>query len=333
MSNRYSHSMLSLFRTCPLRFALHYRHHLVSVQPSPRHDPDFGAAWDEALNTLYLGGSTEAAQEAFAGAYPKDQYPDPLPPWSQGKSFQNGMAAIAAYQDRWFADDQFWDILSIQQRQDDDEERTLKLDLVVRDRRDGLVYGIDNKTTGQYLDQKYWSSFEPDSQVRSYADHINTKYGHCGGFIINATSFKNRSKAYTPRTGPDKGTQLPAGDWFRMERLMLNPNEACLQLERDNFAYWTERIAQDEAAGVWGYNTESCFKYGRPCEFLQLCEKGYTWPNDRELILSYYRQTCPRVLPEGRCVLDLDHEGEHSAELPRQTDFAIEEDAVEEGVV
>jgi hypothetical protein len=325
--------MLAMYRTCPLKFRLHYREHLVSLQPSSRHDLDFGAAWDEALNTLYRGGTVEQARESFAATYPADQYPDPLPLWSQGKSFANGMAAVAAYPDRWTEDDQFWDVLSVQQRQDEMDERILKLDLVVRDRRDGLVYGVDNKSTGKYLDQSFWSSFEPDSQVRFYADHINTKYGHCGGFIINATSFKTRSRAYTPRTGPDKGIQLPAGDWFRMERLMLNPNAACLQLERDNFAYWTQRIAQDEASGQWGYNTDACYKGGVPCEFLKLCEHGYTWPDDKELILSYYRQTCPKVLPEGRCVLDYGHAGDHNPNLPQQMDFEIEEDVIEEGVV
>jgi hypothetical protein len=333
MSNRYSHSMLALYRACPLRFAYKYREHLVSLQPESRHDADFGNAWDEALNAIYRGASTEAAQQAFAAAYPADRYPDPLPLWSQGKSFANGMAAIAAYEDRWYSDDQFWDVLSVQQRQDPADERILKLDLIVRDRRDQLVYGVDNKTTGKYLDAQFWSSFEPDSQVRFYADYINEKYGHCGGFIINATSFKHRSKAYTPRTGPDKGVQLPAGDWFRMERFTINPNEACLQLERDNFTYWTQRIAADEAAGQWGYNTDACYRYGVPCEYLKLCANGYSLPQDEELVLSYYRRGCPRVLPEGRCVLDYGHDGEHDARQVQQADFVIEEDTVEEAVV
>ena len=308
----------------------------MPLQPAGRHDLDFGNAWDAAMNTLYTDeGSVDAARKAFAAAYPIENYPDPLPLWSQGKSHANGMAAIAAYTERWWEEDRHWEILSIQQRNtDDDSDRILKLDLVVRDQRDGLVYGIDNKTTGHYLDSNYWMSFEPDSQVRFYADYINRKYGHCGGFIINATSFKHRSRAYTPRQGPDKGIQQPAGDWFRMERLMINPNEKCLQLERDNFKYWTERIAADEAVGTWGYNTESCMKYGRPCEFLQLCSAGYTWPQDKELILSYYYQQCPRVLERGRCQLGLDHEGNCDPEfkaVPAE-DFNVELD-IEEATI
>jgi hypothetical protein len=329
--------MLSLYRTCGLRYRLHYKEHLVSLQPVGMHDAMFSRAWHEAMSTIYKGGDTKAAQEAFATAYPADQYPDPLPLWSQGKSFSNGMAAIAAYDERWINDDIHWEVLSVEQKeQGEDSDRILKLDLVVRDKRDSLVYGVDHKGTGKYLDGSFWSSFEPDSQVRFYADHINSKYGHCGGFIINAASFKHRSKAYTPRQGPDKGIQQPAGDWFRFERFMINPNENCLQLERDNFSYWTKRIAEDEASNQWGYNTESCMKWGRPCEFLQICSAGYSWPNDKELILSYYRQQCPRVLEGGRCQLNLDHAGDCDPIIQRsqEADFVVEEDEdeVEEAV-
>src|SRR5438128_419246 len=140
MTQRYSHSMLSLYRTCPLRFRFHYIDHLVPLQPSGRHDLDFGRAWDAALNEIYRGHE-DSAEQAFTEAYHPEDYPDPLPLWSQGKSYANGLAAIRAYSDRWTDDDQFWDVLSIQQPEHgEDNDRTLKLDLVVRDRRDGLVY-------------------------------------------------------------------------------------------------------------------------------------------------------------------------------------------------
>lgn len=114
---------------------------------------------------------------------------------------------------------------------------------------------------------------------------------------------------------------------------MINPNESCLKLERDNFTYWTERIVADEASGLWGYNTESCMKYGRPCEFLEICKNGYSLPEDAELVMSYYRRQCPRILTEGRCTHDLNHGGECKVEEQQQAaDFTVETDEIEEAV-
>lgn len=332
---RYSHSMVALYRACPLRFKFHYQDKLEPIQPANRHDLDFGAAWDDGLTKWYRDGDASAALDAFAAAYPRANYPATLPVNGQGKTFDNGLTALAAYITRWADDDAHWTVLHVNEKQtSDDGERTLKLDLVVRDDRDGLVYGIDSKTTASYLDGKYWSRYEPNSQVRMYTDHINEKFGHCGGFIINAASFKHRSRAYTPRTGPDKGTQLPAGDWFNFARMTYNPNANAIALERDNVDYWVARIKADELSGSWGYNDQSCHQYGRECEYYKLCSSGYSYPEDKELVLNDYRQMCPRVLTEGRCQLDLGHKGEHDATVivaPTE-DFNIEEDEVENAI-
>lgn len=335
---KYSHSMLSLYRACALKFRLRYEDRLVPTQPASRHDADYGNAWDAGLNTLYAkDGSVKKAQEAFAATYPQATYPSVLPMRSQGKTFSNGLAALKSYAARWREEDAHWTVLSIQDRDKDAEvDKILKLDLVVQDDRDGQVYGIDSKTTGGYLDNNYWMRFDPDSQVRFYTDHIKSKYGHCGGFYINAASFKHRSKAYTPRSGPDKGIQQPAGDWHSFARMVFNPNEDCLQLERDNFAYWVGRIEADRLSGTWGYNTQSCHMYGQECEYFKLCSAGYSWPRDEELILNHYRQMCPRVLDAGRCQLDLDHEGECDA-TPAQPandyDVQLEDNEVIEDAV
>lgn len=335
MTQRYSHSMLSMYRTCPLKFKLHYVDRLVPLQPGSRHDLDFGAAWHEAMKVHYLAGgnNVEGAQEAFAMTYPAGSYPYPLPMWSQGKSYRNGLTAISAYADRWREDDQYWKVLHVEERSDpEDDERILKLDLIVQDVRDDQIYGVDHKATGKYLDNHYWLSFDPDSQVRFYTDYIVKRFSHCGGFYINAASFKHRSKAVTPRSGPDKGVQQPAGDWFNFARMLYNPNAQALQLERDNFSYWTRRIAADKESGNWGYNDRECYRSGIECEYLKICSPGYQWPEDRELLLSYYRQQCPRVLPEGRCQLDLDHDGNHDPTLPTQVDFDVATDEAEEAI-
>lgn len=325
---RHSDSSLAVYKSCPLKYKYSRLDGLESIHGAPIHDLRFGSAWDEAMNALYApDGSVQAARDAFAAEYPADEYPAELPRWATGKTFANGMAAIAAYARRWYEDDQHWEILEIQRLENTESEaevsRVVKLDLIVRDKRDSQVYGIDTKTTGKYL-RDLWKQFEPHSQIRSYVLHITKRFGHCGGFIINAASFRHRMKAYTPRKGPQKGIALPAGDWFDFQRMTFNPNSECLALERQNIAYWTHRIESDAELGIFGYNTQECHRGGVECEYWRLCSAGWTWPGDAPLIEPYYRQVCLEVLRDGdsRCRLDRGHQGRHSPDAPKVAPIA-----------
>lgn len=331
---RHSNSALDLYRSCPLKFSYHYVHRLESRVAVSAHDLEYGKAMHDALAVLYSpAGTVKKAQEAFAASYPENEYPSELPAWSQGKSFKAGIATIAAYARRWVDDDQFWDVLEIEALEDTSAEsettRVVRLDLIVRDKRDGEIYGVDHKVTGKYL-HDYWKQFEPHSQIRSYADHIKKKYGHCGGFYINALSLRHRGRAYTPRKGPNKGEQLPAGDWQDFGRICFNPNEECLQLERQNIAYWVHRIEQDITLGMFGYNTQECHRSGVECEYWKICSAGWTWPVDEPLIEQHYRRVCGELMDDGdrRCQLDARHEGKHNSERVRMkaTDFEVAED-------
>jgi len=318
--------MLAMYRACALKFKYRYVDKLVPLQAESRHDADFGNAWHAGLAALYAkDGSVKKAQEAFAADYAEKSYPAVLPIRSQGKTFSNGLAALKGYAYKWREEDAHMTVLEVEQRTDSEADKTiLKLDLIMQDDRDGQIYPWDHKTTSSYLDNDFWKRYEPNSQVRFYADYAKTRFGDCGGFVINAATFKHRSRAYTPRQGPQKGIQLPAGDWFDFARLVLNPNADCIQLERDNFTYWTARIEADKSSGQWGYNTDSCHQYGRECEYFKLCSAGYSWPRDEELILGYYRQACPKILPEGRCQLDLNHEGDHDSSIAVAPDYTVE---------
>lgn len=328
MSNhRYSYSQISTYASCPTLYKFRYQDSLVSLSES-EHDPRFGKAWDAAMNVWYKRGNIEIAQCVFADAYPYSDYPATLPLWSQGKTFQSGLDGIAEYAKTYREDDQWWEVVTIQSRDkhetDDGDSRTVVLDLVVRDKRDGLIYGVDNKSTSKYLNSDYWLQFDPHSQIRQYVDHLQRKYGECGGFYINAASFRTRVKAYTPRTGPDKGVQLPAGDWRDFKRMCFNPNADAVQMERANFTSWVRKIEQDRESGVWGYNTDHCKRGPIICPYHRICSAGYQWPRDRELIESYYRQRCTRVVDGERCWLAPDHGGEHDSTKPVMPDFEID---------
>lgn len=326
--HRYSYSQIQTYAACPTRYKFRYVDQLSPLTESD-HDLRFGKAWDAALGTIYSGGSVLDAQEAFAASYPECEYPAQLPYWSPGKSFQGGLRAIPAYVEKWQEDNRQWEVLSIQSRDykdGDDESRAVVLDLVIRDRRDGLVYGVDAKTTGKYLDANYASQYDPHSQIRQYVDFLQSKYGQCGGFYIDAASFRHRTKAYTPRKGPDKGVQLPAGDWQDFKRYLYTPNEAAIKQERGSFSNWVRKIERDREARDWAYNTDQCVRGPISCPYLGICSKGYAWPTDAELILdSGYMRRCLRVVKAGvRCWLEPGHEGECDPTKPQVEDYEVD---------
>lgn len=335
MAHKYSYSQISCYASCPLKYRLRYIDQLVPFAGESAHDLLFGRAIDAALNAWYMPyGTVAQAQEAFAASYPASRYPANLPSWAVGKTFSNGLAAIAAYPDWWREEDQHWEIISIQSNKlitvaDEVEslDRLVRLDLVVRDDRDGMIYGVDHKTTGKYLDKDYWPRFSPHSQIRQYVYEIQRKYGECGGFYINALSFKHRSKAYTPRVGPDKGVQLPAGDWFNMKRMVFNPNAEAVRAEQANWGNWTSKIELDKTTGDWAYNTDQCVRGPLVCEYHRMCDAGFNWPEDAELISNDYRRRCIRLAKDGeRCWLEPEHEGEHDSTPPFIPDAQIELD-------
>jgi hypothetical protein len=339
--HRYSYSQLQTYIACPLKYAHRYVNQLMPLSGDDQeHDLRYGRAIDAALNAYYKHGCCiEEAQEAFTTNYPESEYPAILPLWSQGKTFNNGLIALAAYAEHWQDDDQYWEVIGVQSSQrseeDSDSDRLVRIDLVIRDRRDGLIYGVDHKATGKYLDKDFNAKFDPHSQIRQYVDRLQRKYGQVGGFYINALSFKHRSKAYTPRQGPDKGIQLPAGDWYSFKRLVFNPNAEAINAERDNFDGWVSKIESDRASGHWAYNTEHCIRGPFICEYHQICSAGYQWPRDAELIINYYRQQCIRLASNGeRCQLEPEHEGEHDSTKQAQPDFEISlaEDEIEEAL-
>lgn len=335
---RYSYSQISTYASCPTLFKFRYQDHLQAHGES-EHDLRFGKAWDSAMNVLYLPERLiSRARSAFSISYPESEYPIALPYWSSGKSFQSGLDGITEYAEKYEDEDRNWQVISIQSRDktetDDGDSRTVVLDLVVRDRRDGLIYGVDNKSTGKYLNSDYWLQFDPHSQIRQYVDHLQRKYGECGGFYINAAGFMHRKKTTTPWRGPNKGITLPAGDWRDFKRMVFNPNQEAVQAERNNFSSWVRKIEADRESGQWGYNTNYCKRGPIICPYHKICSSGWTWPKDAQLIEAHYQQRCPLIIQGERCWLQPEHEGECDPTRSVVQDGEVEfDDEIEEAQV
>jgi hypothetical protein len=179
----------------------------------------------------------------------------------------------------------------------------------------GGLYLVDHKTTGQYLNYKYWERFQPNSQITHYLDYGISKYGPIEGFVINAISFRYNERA--SKNAPQ------AGFWCNFERQTFNRRTEQIEFERQSRAAWIADIERSCEAGFWRTNTDSCWR----CQYKSICAPGWTWEEDRELIEIQYYQACNVLLGDDEhCVLVLGHEGECSASVAAsaQVEFEIE---------
>lgn len=292
----YSNSELQTFKTCPLQWRYYWDLKLRRRDDeTSEHHLRFGQAIHAGLEQLYRGAPLIEVKRAFEAGYPRQ-----LDPTDKAKTRDTGLIALKEYIQRWREEDKQWRVVAIETRSDD--PWSVYPDLVVEHVEHGGLYLVDHKTTGQYLNYRYWERFEPNSQITHYLDYAREKYGPVEGFIINAISFRYRERAY-------KGE--PAGFWCAFERQMFNRNPSQLEFERQSRAHWIQQINICKAVQFWPTNTNSCWQ----CQYRPLCAAGWSWDTDSELIEIQYRQVCDaRFNNDDRCVLDAGHDGEHSIE-------------------
>ena len=282
---KYSNSYLQSYKNCPLQCYLTYEVGLKKIEDeAEEHHLRFGSAMHEGLKHIYLGDSLDSAKSAFKEAYPTQLNPD-----DHAKTQVNGLVALDGYVKRWALEDTKWKVVSVEERESfdygQDEQFSVKLDLVMENKEYGGVYGFDHKVVGgtnSTLSYDFWGQFEPNSQISKYVSFIKSKHGDCSGFYINAIGMGHRLRAY-------KGE--PAGFWVRYERQMFNRNVSQLDVEQADTSYWIKRIEESKQLGHWGYNTSQC----KFCSFKPICSAGWVWPTDAELIeINYTRQGSPQ---------------------------------------
>lgn len=270
-----SDSKLQTYKDCQLKYFYKYECRLeVAEEAEASHDRAFGDGIHKALEALYKGESMDGAIKAFRERYPKQLDIEDL-----AKTPENGEKLIRAYWDTYKAQLPDWNILSVEELAEAELVNGLtfrvKLDLVAENKKYGGVYGFDWKTTGKKLDYAYWGQWSPSSQVSAYTEYINKKYGGCSGFYIDAMSFGHRQRMY-------KGE--PAGFHYRLERQMFNRTPEQIE-DWKRSEEWVARQIEESVKGQrFGMNTSAC----RFCEFKPICQAGWRWEEDRDLILCQY---------------------------------------------
>lgn len=263
------------YRACPLSHHLKYHVGLEKIQEGEvEHDRNFGGAIHVALEVWHKGGTRESALGAF-----REAYPDQLDESDLAKTQANGETMLATYFKRYANDFEKYKILAVEEKIEFTVDATpyaVKCDTVVQDKKYGSIYGLDNKTTKEALTFDYWSQYEPNSQICSQTAGIKERFGECAGIIINAMSFGYRQRAY-------KGE--PAGFHMDFGRMEYNITDAQLEIWRKSVMATVRNMAQDDEMTSYAMNTAQC----RFCSFKSICQAGWTWPEDEELILLNYQ--------------------------------------------
>jgi hypothetical protein len=297
----YSNSQLQSYKNCPLQWRFYWDLGLRRLDDEGSdHHLRYGHAVHKGLEVIYGDGTLRQAQETFL-----EHYPHQLDVNDKAKTRQNGITMLAQYVSRWKEEDRKWKVLEIETRSDD--PWSVKPDIVLEHREHGGIWLMDHKTTGQYLNYRYWERFEPNSQITHYLDYGISKWGQVEGFIINAISLRYRERAY-------KGEA--AGPWFNFERQSFNRRSEQLEYERRSRTDWIADIERSRQAGFFRTNTDSCWR----CQYRTICSPGWTWEDDRDLIEIQYYQCCDTLmLNDEHCVLLRGHEGDHAVQSAPQT--------------
>lgn len=282
MSFNYSESMIGSFKVCPRQAQFKYDLRLEKeADEKDEHHLKYGSAGHDSMKVLYKGGTIEEAKAAFTKGYPKQ-----LDEKDEGKTQQNWFNLIEAYSKRNLLDDLArYKVLAVEEYDRfsfaEDDGFVVKLDLVMEDRQDGGIYGLDWKITGgskAYLGQdNFWNQFNPNSQITKYIAYIKSKWGHCAGFYVHGFGMGYRSRMY-------KGE--PAGTWFRQQRMEFNRTPDQVAAESYDTQDWIEKIEATKKKGYWPMNTSNC----RFCEFQSICKAGWTWPDDQDLIRISFKE-------------------------------------------
>jgi len=279
--NMTDHSQIQEYKECGFRYKLHYKEGFRKrEEDQTEHHANFGGAVHAGLEAHYKGGEWEAVKKAFCAAYPVQLDSD-----DKAKTQENGLTLLKSYVSRYGEQDKArWEVLSVEETDTfqvvGGVDHVVKLDLVVRDRASGEVYGVDHKTTGKSLDYRYWNQFDPNTQITTYCAYMEQKYGSCSGMWINGISFGFRQRMY-------KGE--PAGFHCDMKRNLFNRNPHQVEAWRKDVLQWIAKMQEAEKTGWYGKNTAFCGW----CSYRPICVAEWTPEEDEQNILVQFEKVDP----------------------------------------
>ncbi len=313
MNNLITNSRLKAFRACP---RLHDLRYVQGIRPLETAEAlEFGTAMHTGLEAWWLAHARAladvdclaTAQVAISNAG--------LDEFAAAKA----SVLMAGYSLRWAPVMDGFDVLAVEREfraplvtTAGKRARGLrlagKIDVIVRKREDGTTWLVEHKTSGADLSpgSTYWQRLRMDSQVSLYFDGgAACKLGEIAGCIydviekpgirplkathVEARKFTKDGRLYANQRDADETveeytlrlvdlvTADPEAYFQRSEVIRLDGE---LDAARSDVAATVELMKAATRTGISPRNVDNCHAYGRPCDYLDVCNGSASIDDD-----------------------------------------------------
>ena len=298
-------SALATYRSCPRKYKHRFEDHLKS--PEKQGSLYFGHAIHSAITLWYkTSGDLRAVYRLIDSYFPK-YLNDP----DQKQDRMLAYVMLTGYADRY--QDENWRIVgldlefsgSIRNPRTGCESRTFQMAGKVNGivEIDGEYFLLEHRTASTTEDltpETLWT----DTQSLLYSYYLRQKGFPIVGVIYNILhksrlqqkagesedEFQARRAELLAKSKTGKTTaqrQLPEGDaefverlkqWYQKDdayqRIVLRISNDRIPLLMEEIWEVTQQYLGSRRRDSWLMNTASCFNFGKPCEYMKLCQSG-----------------------------------------------------------
>lgn len=307
-----TYSALNCFRNCPRKYHLRYVQHLR--RPERPDALAFGSVIHTALEQWYktVGASDrllrvlDLIDDQFPG---RKNDPEQRHRWHQARAMFEGYAA--RYPDEAFEIVEIEKQFTAEIRNPDTGR--LSQTFVMAGKADGIVlqdgelYLLEHKTAS-YITADYLDRLWTDTQIALYCHYLRQIGYPIVGVIYNvllktrlkqregetleafearraALAAKNKTgRSTAKRQEPESDAEFRArlADWyarpgagaFHRERIYLSADR--MAMLQDEVWEITQQYLDAKRRGKWLLNTSQCFSFQRACDYLPLCQSGFS---------------------------------------------------------
>ena len=274
-------SKITTYHGCDRLFLFQYLLGWQSIYTN--HHLAFGTAYHIAMEVLWsavpnvTADTAKEAVAAFQKSFDELTNFDDADFW-KAKTRENGELAIMEYATKYYQDFRNYEVLLVERSgeipvSEEMDMLVVKIDTIVRDNRDGLVYVVEHKTAGQ----KPVDIYDTRLQISGYYHALNSCYGpkNVGGVIVDVAVL------YKPGTPAGKKRIEATGTSNGFERFLVVKDGATMMDGLDTINAWIKKIKTAYAELIKTENphcfpkkSENCYSYGGRCAFYDICSSS-----------------------------------------------------------
>lgn len=266
----YDSSKVQAYMECPRKYF--YRYVLGWETEDTSKDLVFGEAWHRVMETLLIEGyNNQAVKKAYERfiAYYRQHFTELQDANNYPKSPASVVPALVEYMSKYRTVDKFEVLYTeIAGTVAISDKRTIhfRLDSIVKG--DEGIFSLEHKT-GSRLGQTWIDQWTMKIQVGTYTHVLYSLYDpkDVYGIKINGVIFRKKGNAYI---------RVPIRKSVDMMNVWLWNINHFIDLIEWNMNEMMETTEDEVIMPAFPINSESCTKWGRPCEYLDFCS---VWAN------------------------------------------------------